>query len=267
MRKLFITISILINLIEIITAQEIIDRTIFKCKYEYSYIDMKSNTTKYNIMVLEIGKTVCKYYCEDNKLYDSMLNVGAFDDMIESRIIDMRLMPKRNLRLEAKLYFNYPKGQITVHDKIFSSNYEYSEIIEIPQWKTSYNETKKIIGYNCKKATCRYRGREYEAWYATDVPVNKGPWKFNGLPGLILKISDSQKQFDFTCEYIEKISVPIIKDAIEGESQKISRKELLALHKRVWSNLASMSNFLGIPTENDIISLNKKNNYNPIELE
>jgi GLPGLI family protein len=219
-------------------------------------------------MILEIGKNTCKYYCETNRLYDSIVNAGTFDDMIASRVIDMNRIPKKNLTLEAKLYFNYPTGKITVHDKIFLSNYEYSETIEIPKWTTSYNETKKIIGYTCKKATCKFRGRDYEAWYATDIPLNTGPWKFNGLPGLILKISDSQKQFDFTCDSIEKISIPIVKDNIDGELQKIGRKELLNLQKRIWSNpLLAMPNINSLTIDHDIMPLRKEDPYNPIELE
>ena len=74
------------------------------------------------------------------------------------------------------------------------------------------DETKEILGYNCQKATCKFRGRNYEVWYSPDIPMNGGLWKFSGLPGLILMANDAQHQFEFICEKIEKNSVPIVKN-------------------------------------------------------
>jgi GLPGLI family protein len=59
--------------------------------------------------------------------------------------------------------------------------YWYSEETPKINWKLS-DETKTMIGYNCKKATCRFRGRNYIAWYAMDIPIKAGPYKFSGLP-------------------------------------------------------------------------------------
>ena len=42
------------------------------------------------------------------------------------------------------------------------------------------------------------RGRNYHAWFAPEIPLNEGPWKFNGLPGLILEVYDTQDHYHFT---------------------------------------------------------------------
>lgn len=47
-----------------------------------------------------------------------------------------------------------------------------------------------ILDYKCIKATTRFRGRDYTAWVTKELPINDGPWKFYGLPGLILQIED-----------------------------------------------------------------------------
>ncbi len=60
-------------------------------------------------------------------------------------------------------------------------------------WKL-YKEVKIIANYKCHKATTNFRGRKYVAWYTTDIPVNFGPWKFKGLPGLILEVTDKSKE-------------------------------------------------------------------------
>lgn len=53
-------------------------------------------------------------------------------------------------------------------------------------WKLT-KETKKILNYICYKATTKFRGRDYIAWFTPEIAHNYGPWKLNGLPGLILK--------------------------------------------------------------------------------
>ena len=65
------------------------------------------------------------------------------------------------------------------------------------------NETKKIISFNCQKARGNFRGRTYTVWFTNDIPVCLGPWKLNGLPGLILEATDSLNQFQFFAEKIE----------------------------------------------------------------
>ena len=57
------------------------------------------------------------------------------------------------------------------------------------------DEYKDVAGYRCRKATCSFRGREYEAWFSEDIPISDGPWKFSGLPGLILEV------YDIPCQY------------------------------------------------------------------
>jgi len=59
-------------------------------------------------------------------------------------------------------------------------------------WKL-LKETKKINNYHCKKAKTFFRGRSYIAWYTEDITTNAGPWKFYGLPGLILELYDQDK--------------------------------------------------------------------------
>ncbi len=51
------------------------------------------------------------------------------------------------------------------------------------------NETKTILGYKCKQLLVSFRGRDYEVFYAPALSDYKdGPWKFMGVPGLILEV-------------------------------------------------------------------------------
>ncbi|WP_289751321.1 GLPGLI family protein [Muribaculum intestinale] len=76
-----------------------------------------------------------------------------------------------------------------------SAFFVYSDSIPSLEWNFSGEETDSIMGYDCRKATAEFAGRTYTAWFTPDVPLPFGPYKFGGLPGLILKIEDAEKQF------------------------------------------------------------------------
>ncbi|MFS4470502.1 GLPGLI family protein [Chryseobacterium sp. T20] len=57
------------------------------------------------------------------------------------------------------------------------------------------NETKKVENYTLQKATTRFGGRNWTAWFCKDIPFNEGPFKLRGLPGLIFELSDTKKNF------------------------------------------------------------------------
>jgi GLPGLI family protein len=62
------------------------------------------------------------------------------------------------------------------------------------------NDTMTIMGYPCFKATTKYRGRNYTAWYTTEIPMSYGPLKFGGLPGLIINLSEEKAIFNLNAE-------------------------------------------------------------------
>lgn len=66
------------------------------------------------------------------------------------------------------------------------------EVAVVQNWKIE-KDSKKIGKFECKKATSNFRGRNYIAWFTTEVPLPFGPWKLNGLPGLILEAYDTNK--------------------------------------------------------------------------
>ncbi|MFV0181143.1 GLPGLI family protein [Empedobacter falsenii] len=98
-----------------------------------------------------------------------------------------------------------------------------------------HNDEKVIKGYKVKKATTNLFGRNWEAWYTEDIPVSYGPYKFNGLPGLILDIKDSEDFFHF--EFISfaksKSSIP---KAFDSGRVKMTRIEFMDYIKKYKEN-------------------------------
>ena len=74
----------------------------------------------------------------------------------------------------------------------FSGFFVYTDSVPSIQWKFSPKESTSILGYECNKATADFAGRKYTAWFTSELPLPFGPYKFGGLPGLILKIEDSE---------------------------------------------------------------------------
>jgi|GEM_PF-2901934 len=68
-----------------------------------------------------------------------------------------------------------------------------------------YTEYATIQNTLCQKASTFFRGRAYTAYFALNIPVQDGPWKFSGLPGLIMKIGDSKGIYNFEVTKIEKL--------------------------------------------------------------
>jgi GLPGLI family protein len=70
-------------------------------------------------------------------------------------------------------------------------------------------ETKKIGTLVCHSATTNFRGRQYTVWYTPEIPLPYGPWKFTGLPGLVLEAYDTDF---FVYFYFKNIEYPLKKE-------------------------------------------------------
>jgi len=99
------------------------------------------------------------------------------------------------------VYFDYEKDTILTTVNLFSKNYLIKEELPKINWNL-LNEKKKIGNLNVQKATTKFRGRNYIAWYSLNYPIKFGPWKFHGLPGLIIEIYDESNRYHWVLKTI-----------------------------------------------------------------
>jgi GLPGLI family protein len=101
-------------------------------------------------------------------------------------------------------------GKLYCYDRVGYTVYRYNEPATLFKWKILPGQSSIIAGYSCQKATTTYAGREYEAWFTREVPISEGPYKFYGLPGFIVKIRDTRKQYDFELVKLTKPKKPVL---------------------------------------------------------
>lgn len=151
-------------------------------------------------MMLRIGKTR-SMFCNVKRFFQDSLSKANPD--VYWGMMKME-MDKGNPNVfatlgghkRAYLYKFYTESEVVEEDYFDMTPWRYRETWEKPEWKIA-DESKEILGYECFKATTDYRGRRWEAWFAPEIPIQEGPWKLCGLPGLILESYDTGKDYVF----------------------------------------------------------------------
>ena len=144
-------------------------------------------------------------------------------------------------------------------------HYQYTENMPVQDWQLQEG-TLTVCGYLCKKAICRFKGNDFTAWYAPELKISNGPQKFGGLPGLILKVHDSDKHYNFECIKIESHTkkFPVIMFD-EERYQKTERTKLRQLEKDIHNDYFKIADIkLTINGSNTTF---KAIPFHPIELE
>lgn len=100
------------------------------------------------------------------------------------------------------IYKNFLTDSLKIREIVYLEPYTSAETIPSLDWKIT-NTTKKIGSFTTKLATTKFRGRNYNAWFTEEIPISDGPWKFSGLPGLILEVVSENEDYQFLFKSIE----------------------------------------------------------------
>ena len=141
---------------------------------------------------------------------------------------------------------------------------EYSESIPQMKWKVQ-SEHKTVLGYDCQRATCEFRGRKWEAWFAAAIPASYGPYKFGGLPGLILDLEDSTHEWHFTAQEVGRPSTPRPMVYRHYDAEKMDHKRLMKKEKLLNLNHTAFAQDYGANIKMDGMEIGSMPYY-PLEM-
>ncbi|MCM1356080.1 MAG: GLPGLI family protein [Staphylococcus sp.] len=238
-----------------------------ECVYDHTVYDPVKKKTRVYDEILEVGRDALRYGDYGRYRKDSVMAKDYPDGKImfsES----MRLAKEYGVRSSYTIIEDLRQNKLLFYRQIFMDNYNYEEPIPQFNWTITEGED-ELCGYACRKATTSFRGRDWTAWFAEDIPVNRGPWKFNGLPGLILKIEDSKKEHVIEAYQIRQSDRPFSND-ISPSSIKTDR---LNFNKMMKDFMTNPGNFLAGQSDAPIgldgkpAIKNRRLFFNPIELE
>lgn len=222
-------------------------------------------------MVLSLGKTNSAYRTADQASADSarkaMIEKAQKDAETGMPLtIDMRGTKRATTTI---IYKNSIENKMMFIEQFNKVNFLIEDALPTFSW-TILEDTKQIQNYSCQKAITNFRGRSYEAWFCNSLPYNSGPWKFNGLPGLILEVYDTKRQVKFMLTRIEMPNNELI--ALPEKVSRTTEKEFKQMVQAARENMGSFLNSQATPTGGDVKMTTKftqsgKNSINnPIEL-
>lgn len=152
---------------------------------EINYI-IKYNTEIYNekngILLLDLKQKKSVFNISKSNLKSDFQQEANLINVIQKDV-------------ERYIITDFKNDSLIFKEKIYNETYIVFENVPKIKWELKSEITKKIDNYICYKATTNFRGRNYTAWYSLEYPIQMGPWKFNGLPGLIMEIYDDTNRY------------------------------------------------------------------------
>lgn len=218
--------------------------------------------------------------------------IQTFDyDFVESRMIDLyidaetnksvqvayaetpdddtqstaELSPKVNATIARKsghdyIFTDLNNKTIDIYKDFARTFYKVNDVFPEIHWQL-LPDKKDIEGIEVQKAIGTYRGKNWEAWYSPSIPYSFGPWKFTGLPGLVISVKDDTSNNFFQLKKLAYNKTCDICEVSENiHDAEISLKEFLEIQDEV----------LNSPLRNlprDVIVVGNKVNFLNLETE
>ena len=179
-------------------------------------------------MLLYIGDETSLFSSAGKAIGDSLKSAFDYSNFDQAAFVRMRSQIPRT-EFDFSIYKGVPAEKITYTREIVTDKYRYTADKNLFDWKV-LDERDTIAGFRVQKATTSFAGRDYTAWFTNEIPFPEGPYKFNGLPGLIVKIGDEKGHYLFELTQIQKLENPIPfifqkEEFIETSPEKLFRLE------------------------------------------
>lgn len=233
----------------------------------YQYLDKsEKNEEREGITGLQVLKSQSRFFDLHTDRFIERQNELDKNELTQEDFQELMRMSRKNV-FNKVIFKDFANKRVTIQDRIIGTVFQYEEPIPKLDWKIE-KDKKIILGHDCQKASTKFRGRNYMAWFTTDIPISDGPYLFTGLPGLILEIIDSKGEYAFIANAVEKKGETVYLN-IDTKIRKTDRSSFrraqendhldpgAALQGKIYTGEGKVINTSGT----------KAIPYNPIELE
>ncbi len=184
------------------------DKALARVRYTFSH--MRDTTQRDNFytenMLLVTGNNASVYTSYD-KINRDLEIKKSIEDQIKSQggtLTSLNINRTSTKPVTAIDYFYFANENKFYTKERVISNYLVEETAPKINWKIN-KDTASFSGVKCQKATAYFKGRNWIAWFAPELPFQSGPWKLNGLPGLIVEAHDEKNEVKFQFAGIDKV--------------------------------------------------------------
>jgi len=215
-------------------------------------------------MILLVGKKI-SLFMSKNFYTRSIIGRKAEREGRLNEFFDRGEMKNFRTRYSYKIFKNYPTGRITYVDKVMPTFFKYDESLDVFEWQLT-NLVDTIGDYVVHCALTEYGGRHWVAWYTTEIPLNDGPYKFRGLPGLIIRLYDDQKHYTFNMIKMERSDEAILIEYMDMGWVQTSRSNFLKAQVNFKLDIINRAKEAGANSKSQQTALrNVSRMNNPIE--
>ena len=211
--------------------------TLDTCYLNVSYLlkyrnSEKDDSLSFNdIMDLQMGRHYNAFFSRDLRALDTRNTKELKTNMQFSTI------PENYIGFDVLI--NHSDSLTTVTNRLpyTSQVIEYSESTDIPKWTYMPEDVDTIMGYHCHVAICNYEGRDWKVYYTNDIPIPFGPWKLNGVKGLVLKAVDTENNFIFEAVGLTQKPQSIIR--YDWSRKKMKKEDWKKFERDMYKNAGS----------------------------
>jgi GLPGLI family protein len=199
--------------------------SVFQIEFKRTLTPQSTTNTIYSTYLLQI-------FLEPNiSVFDKISVSKNVGKLINDKNDDAVFNYTPNGKYNNLIYKDYASNQLFSKQDIAYKYFIIEDSLNIFDWQI-FNDTKDILGFTCQLAKTSFRGRDYEAWFTPELPVG-GPWKYDGLPGMILSLEEESNFLTYEAISIKnkKIKFTPIDNPLR-EEETISWQEFKNIYKK-----------------------------------
>lgn len=180
-------------------------------KTERTFLDIKGNQSL--------------FISEHRLIKDSLVSAFRQNEKVDNKK-EEKDFTKLGMKLTEPSFFDYyiikniPEQKVYYYDKVEGKQIYYQEDRPV-KWNVS-DITERQNGYLAQKAIVNFGGRVWTAWFTKEINISDGPYKFSGLPGLIVKLEDDKGDYKF--DLVKKVMIKNAFEEIVSPDAKLSTR-------------------------------------------